>query len=199
MRRAHRAGGIGLVDGIAVIGGIGIDDAADRAVILRELRLQPAPAGAIAGDDDLAFDADTQPLERLVVVLHAVIDIDQTARDIAIALIVDIGGKRGLGRGRAGVAGDRRLLQRGLERFGANKLQALVDRRWIEHPESLDMRVPAPVLEPRKDPLGVGLVVRRADMVGLGGQQLHPVAEVVRLNESVEVALERGLIGRRRC
>ena len=56
-----------------------------------------------------------------------------------------------------------------------------------------------PALEPPKDLLGVGLVVRRADVVWLCGEQFHPVAEVVRLNESIELALERGLIGRQRC
>ena len=62
MRRAHRPVRIGLVDRIAVVVRIGIDDAADRAVLLRELRLQSAPARAVARDDDLAFDADAQAL-----------------------------------------------------------------------------------------------------------------------------------------
>jgi hypothetical protein len=43
--------------------------------------------------------------------------------------------------------------------------------------------------------IGVGLVVRGAHMVRLGGEQLHPVAQIVRANESVEVAFESGLIG----
>src|SRR5208282_2540612 len=48
------------------------------------------------------------------------------------------------------------------------------------------------------DLAGVGLVVRRADMVWLAGEQLHPVAQIVGVNTSVEVAFERGLTGRRR-
>ena len=125
MGRTHRAVGIGLVDRIAVIGRIGIHDAANRAVILRELGLQPAPDRAVAGDRDLALDADAEPLERLVVVLCSIVDVDQAGRHVAIALVFDVGRKRGIGRGRAGIAGDRRLLQRGLERFGASQLQAL--------------------------------------------------------------------------
>src|ERR1022692_2667231 len=35
-------------------------------------------------------------------------------------------------------------------------------------------------------------------MVWLGGEELHPVAEIVRLNKSVEVALECDLVGRHR-
>src|ERR1700674_3904437 len=60
------------------------------------------------------------------------------------------------------------------------------------------MRVPAPVFEPLEDLVGVGLVVRRADMVGLAREQLHPVAQIVGVNLRVEVAFERGLAERRR-
>ncbi len=60
------------------------------------------------------------------------------------------------------------------------------------------MRVPTPSLEPGQDALGIGLVVRRTDVVWFGGKQLHPVAQVFAMNESVEVAFDRGLIGRRR-
>jgi hypothetical protein len=35
-------------------------------------------------------------------------------------------------------------------------------------------------------------------MVWFGGEQFHPVAQVIRLDESVEVAFDRGLIGWRR-
>ena len=35
-------------------------------------------------------------------------------------------------------------------------------------------------------------------MVGLGGEQLHPVAQIIRMNESVEIAFERRLIRRNR-
>ena len=31
-------------------------------------------------------------------------------------------------------------------------------------------------------------------MVGLGGQQLHPVAQVVRMDEGVEAMLQHGLV-----
>ena len=95
MGRAHRAGRIGFIDRIAVIGRIGIDDAADRAMLLREFGLQPAPALAVAGDDDLALDADAEPLQRLVVVLHSVIDVDQAGGNVAVALVCDIGGSAG--------------------------------------------------------------------------------------------------------
>ena len=44
--------------------------------------------------------------------------------------------------------GRRVYMQRGFEWFGAQQLQAFTDRRRIEYPESLDMSVPAPSLEP---------------------------------------------------
>src|SRR5271170_1509495 len=89
-----------------------------------------------------------QPLQRLVVVLHPIIDVDQAGGNVAVTLVGEVGGQARLSRRRTGIAGDRRLLQYGLERLGSEELQALANRRRIKHPESLDVRFPSPVLEP---------------------------------------------------
>src|SRR5208282_4022045 len=139
--RAHGTVGISLVDGITVLGWVGVDNAADRAVILRELGLQPAPSGAVARDYDLAPDANAEALERLVVVQHPIVDEDEAGGDVAVALVIDIGRKRGIGRDRTGIAGDRWLLQRGFELLGADQFQGLAYGLGVEHPEGLDVRV----------------------------------------------------------
>ncbi len=198
-RRPGGPVGIGDLRRIAVVPRVGVDDAADCAVVLRQLRLQAAPALAVAGDDDLALDVDPHPLERLVVVGHAVVDVDQGRGDVAVALISDVGGQRGLGRARSRVARDRRLLQRRLERARADELEGLAKRRRIEHFEGLDVGVPAEGLELGQLPFGVGLVVRRADVVGLGRHQLHPGAEVGRLDRGVQGPRQAGLVRRRRA
>src|SRR6185436_4617326 len=50
---------------VAVLVRIRIDDAGDGAVLGRHLRLDPAPAAAVAREHDLALDVDTQLLQRL--------------------------------------------------------------------------------------------------------------------------------------
>ncbi len=79
-------------------------------MLLRELGLEAAPAAAVAGEHDLALDADPAPLERVIIVGHAVIDVDNRRGDVAVALVGDIRRKR-IGRARRGrILGDRRLL-----------------------------------------------------------------------------------------
>ena len=168
-------------------------------MILRQFRLQPAPADTVAGDDDLALDADAQPLQRLVIVRHAVIDVDEVGRHIAVALIGDIGRQRAGGPGGGGVALDRRFLQRRLERFRSDQLQRLADRRRIQHLERFDARVPAPAFELRHLEIGIFLVVRRAHLVRLRRHPLHPIAQLVRMDRRVEAFLQRRLIRRRRA
>ena len=84
----------GIASGIAVVGGIGINEAADRAMLLGELRLEAAPAAAVARENDLALDADPALFERVIVVGHAVIDVDHRRGDIAVTLVGDIRRKR---------------------------------------------------------------------------------------------------------
>ena len=52
---------------VAVLAGVGIDQAADRPVLGRDLGLDAAPARPVSRDDDRPFDRDAQAFELLVV------------------------------------------------------------------------------------------------------------------------------------
>ena len=164
LETAGRSGGplwIDLVGGITVVARVGIDDRAHRTVFLRQFRLEPTPAGAVAGDDHLALHRDTQALQGVVVGGHAVVHIDQRGRDIAVALEGHIGGQLVGRAGRGFVAGDRSFGKRGLERGAraADQFQRHLFRRRIEDLEHLHLRVPAPGFELGQGHFGVGLVV----------------------------------------
>ncbi len=197
LRRPLPALGPHVVAPIAVVARVRIDQAADRAVLLRELGLEAPPAAAVAGDDDLALDADAPALERLVVVGHAVVDVDQLGGDVAVALVGEVGGKRAGRVARRAVAVDLALLQGGDEMLGPDQLDGLRDRGWIEDLEFLDVGVPAPGLVLRQHPLGVGLVVGRADLVGGRGHLLEPTAHLGRIELAVE-GLHKGVARRTR-
>src|SRR6185437_17085256 len=94
---------------IAVLLRVGVDDATDGPVLLRELGFQAAPAFAIAGDDDLALDIDAVTRENLVIIGHAVVDVDEIARDIAIGPVDVVRSHAVRSRG-SGIARHRRLL-----------------------------------------------------------------------------------------
>jgi hypothetical protein len=68
LRGPIRAGGVDLALEVAVVLRVGVDDAADGALLRGDLRLDAAPASAVARDDDLALHVDAEPLEALVVV-----------------------------------------------------------------------------------------------------------------------------------
>src|SRR5262249_56369380 len=52
---------------IAVLFRVGVDDAADRAVFVRDLRFDSSPARAVAGDDYLALHVDAHLRQLLVI------------------------------------------------------------------------------------------------------------------------------------
>src|SRR4029077_5608510 len=78
---------------IAVLVRIRIDDAGDGAVLGRHLRLDPAPAAAVAREHDLPFHVDAELLEGLVVGGHAKVYVDDFAADITGRRIGVVGGK----------------------------------------------------------------------------------------------------------
>ncbi len=107
-RRTPAALGVDLPCRIAVIARIGIDDAAGRAMFLRELRLQSAPPATVAHDDDLPFDIDGSAGEILVVVIHSIVRVDQLAADVPITAIRVVG-SHPVRAGRSCIARDRGL------------------------------------------------------------------------------------------
>ena len=67
----------------AVVLGVGVDDQALGALLLRDLGLHTAEALAVANEHDLARDVDAELLERLVVVGQAVVRVDELAGHVA--------------------------------------------------------------------------------------------------------------------
>src|SRR5689334_15312392 len=57
----------------------------------------------------------------------------------------------------------------------ADQLQNALFRRREKYIELLDLSVKSPRLELRKDPFGILLVIRRADVMRTGTQPLHGV------------------------
>ena len=90
---AERAVGIDLALEVAVLVRIRIDDAGDRAVLGRDLRLDAAPAAAVAREHDLALDVDAELLQRLVVGGDAEVHVDDLAGDVARRRVGVVGGQ----------------------------------------------------------------------------------------------------------
>jgi hypothetical protein len=72
---------------VAVVARVGVEDHAKRAVLVRDLGLDPSPRSAVAGDDDLAANVYPAALQLLVIVGYAVVDVDQLAGDVAVGRI----------------------------------------------------------------------------------------------------------------
>ena len=187
---AQRPLGVGIALAIAVISRIGIDQGPDGAMLFGQLRLQTAPALAIAGDDNLALDRNAQPFQRQIVFGHTVIDIDKIARDIAVALIGDIGRQGLVGLGRGGILRDGRFMQGGAEGLGTQELQLFRQGGGIEHLEGLDPGVETKLPILGQQELGIGVVVGRADIVGLRGQPFHPALHFVRRDRGVKTRFQ---------
>jgi hypothetical protein len=56
---------------------IGIDEAAYRAVLGSDFRLDPSPRVIVASDDDFAFHGNAHALKLLVVFRNTVVDVDK--------------------------------------------------------------------------------------------------------------------------
>ncbi len=183
----ERAVGIMLALEEAVVARVGVDDAADRAVLGGDLGLDAAPRAAVAGDDDGSLDRDAHALQLFVVFAHAVVHIDERAGDVAVFGVGVVGGQLLGGLRRRGIDSDRRLLQLGGELRGLEHLELALFRRRKEHIEGLDVRVEAEFLELGEHPLGVVLVVGRADVVGARAEALHVVAQELGVGNGAEL------------
>ena len=82
--RTHGPFGKGELLGVAVIRGIGIDDASDGAVLCCKLRLDASPGFSVAGNDDGSFDGDAVTGELLVVGNQAIVHVDQRCSHVAV-------------------------------------------------------------------------------------------------------------------
>src|SRR5439155_11612706 len=69
---------------IAVLVRVRINNAPKGAMLGGDLWLDAAPGAAVTGEDNLSPHVDSLPGERLVILGHAVVHIDQIARHIAV-------------------------------------------------------------------------------------------------------------------
>ena len=142
--RTETASRINVAGPVPVIAGIRINQTADGAVFVRELRFESAPSAAVADDDDAAFDAQIAPFEFLVVVGHSLIDVDQFGGDIAVCAVHIVGRQLVPGFLRDPIRGHRRLTQLGRKMRGRHQFHDFLSRSRIQHGEFLDGGIPPP-------------------------------------------------------
>ncbi len=75
--------GVDVAAEVAVVGGVGVDEDAFGAVLLGDVDLDAAEVVAVADDDDLVFDADAEFGELLEVGEVAVVGVDDFGGDVA--------------------------------------------------------------------------------------------------------------------
>ena len=174
---------------VTIIARVGVDQASDRPVFGSHLGLDAAPGLAIAGDHDCAFHRDAQPFQLLVIIRNAVVDINQWRSDISICGIRVISGKLlGLLVG-SWIDCERRLLQRSREPGGLYQLDRTLFGSREEDVEVLDVRVQSPCFHFGQQPLGIVLVIGRANVMRPSGEPLHVLALAVRIGNGAELRL----------
>ncbi len=155
----HGAFRIGLAAGVAIVFGVGVDDATDCTVFGSDLGLDATPGFAVAGDHDGPFDGDTHGVELLVVGGRAVVDVNEGSGDVAVARIGVVGGELLILLVGSGIDGEDWLVKFGSELGGAEKFELAGFGGGEERFELLDPGVEAVGLELGEEPLGVVLVV----------------------------------------
>ena len=145
---------------------IGINQAAHRAVLGRDFRLDAAPGMKIAGDHDLALHGNTHALQLFVIFRNAVVHVNQRRGNISVLRISVIGGQLLGLLVRRGILRQRRLLQLGGKfRPAFDQFHHALHWRGKKHVELFDVGIETELLEFRREPLGVFLVVGRTDVV----------------------------------
>ena len=193
VRVAPAALGIDVALERTVLLRIGEDDAADRAVLGRDLGLDAAPGAAVAGQHDLALDVDAAPVELVVVLGPPVVHVHEIAGDVAVDRVGVVGRQLLAALARRAVGRERGLAERCGEARRRHHLEHARLRRGEQHVEALDRRVEAPRAEEPGEVVGVLLVVGRAQVVRPRAQVLHPLPQVVPTKERVESRFARDL------
>ena len=159
VRGTHGALGEDVLDGVTVVTRIGINQAADRAVLSGDLGLDAAPRSAVSHNHDRAFYGNSEAIQFVVVFGHAVIGENKRCGYIAVNRIGVVSRQLLVLLIRRGVIRDGRLLKLGREFCGRYHFQQALLGSWEQHFEGLNVGVPSPFLELREDPVGVLLVV----------------------------------------
>src|SRR5439155_1140355 len=137
---------------VAVLPGIGVDEASHRSVLGGDLGLEAGPRPAVARDHDHALDGNPEALELLVIRGNAVVHVDERPGDVAVRGIGVVGGELLALLAGGGVPGHRWLLELRDEAGGRHELDRPLARGWEQHIERLDLRLPPPLLELREQP-----------------------------------------------
>ena len=75
---------VNIAGKVAVVAGIRIDDAADGAVLRSDLRFNASERVAVTHDNDLAAHIDPAARQFLIILLRAVVGVDELSDDVAI-------------------------------------------------------------------------------------------------------------------
>jgi len=187
-----------LVDGVAVIGRVRVDQATDGAMLGGDFRFDAAPRIAVSREDDRALDRNAAAIEIVIVLRPAVVDVDDWPGHIAIDRV---GVERRqllvlLRRGR--ILRNRRLLEFQREGGWRHHFHEALFRRREEHVVRFQPCIPPPFLELREDPLRVVLVVGRAEVMRSRAHPLDVVADVLWIRNRAELRVPPGVLRRHR-
>ena len=147
VRRPVSALRINVAAIVAVVPRVGVNDAADGAVLGGYFGFDAAPRAAVACDDDLALHVDAHLGQTLVVGRDAVVDVDQLARDVAVDGVGVVDGQTAGGVGSALVAFHGRLAEPRGVMFRRDHLEQTRARRREQRIEGLDRGFVTPALE----------------------------------------------------
>ena len=173
----------------AVVARIRVDDAADGSVLGRDLRLDAPPGVAVTRDYDLAAHVDASPGEFIIVLRHSVVHVHELTAHVAVDRIGIVQRKRRGRLPRSAVLGKRLLSKRGLERDRRGQFQDALDRRREQRVKPFDVRLEAERREKIAQVDSILGIVRRAEMMRMGRQVLHPNALIGGGNRCVERGL----------
>ena len=180
-----RAFRVHLASDIAVVAGIGVDEAPDGAALGRESRLDGAKGVAVSDDHNLARDVDAVALKLLVVFPQTIVDIYELVRDIAVRRKGVV--RRQHVRRRAALIPDHAAFNQGSRegvRFDHFKAPRFWNRK--QHLVACDFGVVSPFGEQALQGLDIALPVAGADVMGLSSQFVHPGAQVGCFEMAVE-------------
>jgi hypothetical protein len=162
---------------VPIVSRVRVDETADRAALPRHLRLDAAPARAVARQHDLALHADAHLVEADVVGGHAVVHVHHLARDVAVGRV---GVERGrvVGVARVGVLGDGHFLDdHGCARR-RHHLHHALGGPGHQRLEALDARIESPRLELGQRIVGHLARARAPGHVGLACHHRHVLLQL---------------------
>ena len=182
----------------SVVARIRIDDAGDGSVLGSDLRLDPAPAMAVAREHDLPLHVDVQPGELLVVLRNAIVHIHEVGGDVTVSG-VRVERRQLSFVGRVRVGRDRRLLQGSDDALRPDQFERALDGVGEQSLGRFDRGIETPRFELVENVLGDLAAAGTAGVMRLLGDRPHVLAQPVGARRCPELALERPLtVSRRR-